>query len=66
MNYADDLKQTLIKNSTNEVKTLGIIFDGDGDRIRQLMKKEDTLVLKIYYHTLLAIWAKLKIIFIQF
>ena len=66
MNYADDLKQTLMKNSTNEVKTLGIIFDGDGDRIAAIDEKEDTLVLKIYSHTLLAIWAKLKIILIQF
>ena len=28
-----------MKNSTNEVKTLGIIFDGDGDRIAAIDEK---------------------------
>ena len=39
LNYLDDLKETLIKNSKNEVKTLGIIFDGDGDRIAAIDEK---------------------------
>jgi len=39
LNYLDDLNQTLIKNSKNEVKTLGIIFDGDGDRIAAIDEK---------------------------
>ena len=39
LNNADDLKQILMKNSTNEVKTLGIIFDGDGDRIAAIDEK---------------------------
>ena len=39
LNYADDLNQILMKNSTNEVKTLGIIFDGDGDRIAAIDEK---------------------------
>jgi len=39
LNYLDDLNETLIKNSKNEVKTLGIIFDGDGDRIAAIDEK---------------------------
>ncbi|KGF89129.1 MULTISPECIES: phosphoglucomutase/phosphomannomutase family protein [Prochlorococcus] len=39
LNYLDDLKETLMKNSKNEVKTLGIIFDGDGDRIAAIDEK---------------------------
>ncbi|KGF96242.1 Phosphoglucosamine mutase [Prochlorococcus marinus str. MIT 9302] len=39
LNYLDDLNQILIKNSNNEVKTLGIIFDGDGDRIAVIDEK---------------------------
>ncbi len=39
LHYLDDLNETLIKNSTNEVKTLGIIFDGDGDRIAAIDEK---------------------------
>ncbi len=39
LNYVDDLNQILIKNSKNEVKTLGIIFDGDGDRIAAIDEK---------------------------
>ena len=39
LNYVDDLNQILIRNSTNEVKTLGIIFDGDGDRIAAIDEK---------------------------
>tara|TARA_B100000886_G_scaffold56481_1_gene34627 strand:- start:217 stop:1701 length:1485 start_codon:yes stop_codon:yes gene_type:complete len=39
LNYLDDLKKTLINNSKNEVKTLGIIFDGDGDRIAAIDEK---------------------------
>jgi len=39
LNYVDDLNQILIKNSTNKVKTLGIIFDGDGDRIAAIDEK---------------------------
>jgi len=39
LKYVDDLNQILIKNSTNEVKTLGIIFDGDGDRIAAIDEK---------------------------
>ena len=33
LNYLDDLKDILSKYSKNGVKPLGIIFDGDGDRI---------------------------------
>ena len=39
LNYVDDLNQILIKNSKNEFKTLGIIFDGDGDRIAVIDEK---------------------------
>jgi len=39
LHYLDDLNETLIKNSKNEVKTLGIIFDGDGDRIAAIDEK---------------------------
>ena len=39
LNYVDDLNQMLTKNSTDEVKTLGIIFDGDGDRIAAIDEK---------------------------
>ena len=39
LNYVDDLNQILIKNSRNESKTLGIIFDGDGDRIAVIDEK---------------------------
>jgi len=39
LNYVDDLNQLLMKNSTNEQKTLGIIFDGDGDRIAAIDEK---------------------------
>ena len=39
LNYLDDLKETLTKNSGNGVKTLGIIFDGDGDRIAAIDEK---------------------------
>ena len=39
LNYLDDLKETLMKNSKKGVKTLGIIFDGDGDRIAAIDEK---------------------------
>tara|TARA_Y100001968_G_scaffold70562_1_gene61691 strand:+ start:3073 stop:4551 length:1479 start_codon:yes stop_codon:yes gene_type:complete len=39
LNYLDDLTETLITNSKNGVKTLGIIFDGDGDRIAAIDEK---------------------------
>jgi phosphomannomutase len=39
LNYLDDLNEILIKNAKNEVKTLGIIFDGDGDRIAAIDEK---------------------------
>ena len=44
-----------MKNSTNEVKTLGIIFDGDGDRIAAIDEKgrysstQDLLPYFIHY-----------------
>ena len=66
LNYADDLKRILMKNSTNEVKTLGIIFDGDGDRIAAIDEKgrySSTQDLLPYF---IAIWAKLKVILIQY
>ena len=55
LNYVDDLNQILIKNSTNKVKTLGIIFDGDGDRIAAIDEKgrycstQDLLPYFIHY-----------------
>ena len=39
LNYLDNLTEILIKNSKNGVKTLGIIFDGDGDRIAVIDEK---------------------------
>jgi len=33
LNYLDYLNENLVKESQNGIKTLGIIFDGDGDRI---------------------------------
>ncbi len=39
LNYIDNLISTLSKNSKNGVKTLGIIFDGDGDRIAAIDEK---------------------------
>ncbi len=39
LNYLDDLNQILIKNSKNEGRSLGIIFDGDGDRIAAIDEK---------------------------
>ena len=39
LDYLDDLSETLIRNSKNGVKTLGIIFDGDGDRIAAIDEK---------------------------
>ncbi|WP_288261756.1 phosphoglucomutase/phosphomannomutase family protein [uncultured Prochlorococcus sp.] len=39
LDYLDDLNKILIKNSKNDVKTLGIIFDGDGDRIAAIDEK---------------------------
>jgi len=37
--YLNDLRETLLKNTQNGVKTLGIIFDGDGDRIAAIDEK---------------------------
>ncbi len=37
--YLNHLNETLIKHSKNDVKTLGIIFDGDGDRIAAVDEK---------------------------
>ena len=39
INYLDNLIETITKNSENGVKTLGIIFDGDGDRIAAIDEK---------------------------
>ena len=39
LNYLDDLNETLIEKSVDGVKTLGIIFDGDGDRIAAIDEK---------------------------
>ena len=39
LKYLDNLTETLIRNSENGVKTLGIIFDGDGDRIAAIDEK---------------------------
>ena len=39
LNYLDNLNQILVRNSENGVKTLGIIFDGDGDRIAAIDEK---------------------------
>jgi len=37
--YLDNLREILSSNSKNGVKTLGIIFDGDGDRIAVIDEK---------------------------
>ena len=37
--YLDELKKILINNAKQETKTLGIIFDGDGDRIAVIDEK---------------------------
>ena len=39
LNYIGDLIDTLSNNSNNGVKTLGIVFDGDGDRIAVIDEK---------------------------
>ena len=39
LKYLDNLTETLTKNSKNGIKTLGIIFDGDGDRIAVIDEK---------------------------
>ena len=39
LKYLDNLTETLTKTSKNGIKTLGIIFDGDGDRIAVIDEK---------------------------
>ena len=39
LNYLENLTEILTRNSKNGVKTLGIIFDGDGDRIAAIDEK---------------------------
>ena len=39
LKYLDNLTETLIRNSKKGIKTLGIIFDGDGDRIAVIDEK---------------------------
>ncbi len=39
LTYLDKLREILTKNSKRGVKTLGIIFDGDGDRIAAIDEK---------------------------
>ena len=39
LKYLDDLTETLTRTSKNGIKTLGIIFDGDGDRIAVIDEK---------------------------
>ncbi len=39
IDYIYDLQKTLKENSSNKIKTLGIIFDGDGDRIALIDEK---------------------------
>ena len=39
LKYLDNLTETLTRNSKNGIKTLGIIFDGDGDRIAVIDEK---------------------------
>ena len=39
IDYLYDLQKTLKENSSNKIKTLGIIFDGDGDRIALIDEK---------------------------
>lgn len=39
LKYLDNLTKTLTKTSKNGIKTLGIIFDGDGDRIAVIDEK---------------------------
>ena len=39
LKYLDNLTETLTRNSKKGIKTLGIIFDGDGDRIAVIDEK---------------------------
>ena len=39
LKYLDNLTETLTRTSKNGIKTLGIIFDGDGDRIAVIDEK---------------------------
>jgi len=39
LNYSENLIEILTKNSKNGIKSLGIIFDGDGDRIAVIDEK---------------------------
>ena len=39
LEYLDNLTETLTRTSKNGIKTLGIIFDGDGDRIAVIDEK---------------------------
>ncbi len=39
LKYLDNLTETLTKTSKNGIKTLGIVFDGDGDRIAVIDEK---------------------------
>ena len=39
INYLDELKQILLLNSKEGIRTLGIVFDGDGDRLAVIDEK---------------------------